>query len=105
MADFLDAYSIQYWLESAPQGYLVETEYGHPAGEQEAALVLEDPLIHEQLKRLRDDAGTPAAEWQGVNLNALEPEQMEAVLADTVLAEFKKRLERIGIEYQTPERP
>ena len=292
MADFLDAYSIQYWLESAPQGYLVETEYGHAAGEKEAALVLEDPLIHEQairttvqlvvgercalaassglinaapdeaskrflatqtldearhveiftqrlydlgvkkpeledtisahanpnlvkfaevllekvdkkdfvagvvgqnivlegmafhvfemlqavsaaenpkfahtlsgtiaderrhvgfgenrigslirehperkpdiermqkemsyhmlatfadsfratpareqLKRLREEAATPAAQWQGVNLNALEPEQMEEVLADTVLAEFKKRLERIGIEYQTPERP
>ena len=25
--------------------------------------------------------------------------------ADTVLAEFKKRLGRIGIEYQTPARP
>ena len=51
MADFLDAYSIQYWLESAPQGYLVDTEYGHPTGEKEAALVLEDPLIHEQAIR------------------------------------------------------
>ena len=30
---------------------------------------------------------------------------MEAVLADTVLKEFKLRLERIGIEYQTPARP
>ena len=27
VADFLSAYSIQYWLESAPQGYLMETEY------------------------------------------------------------------------------
>ena len=59
----------------------------------------------EQLKRLREKTGAPAAEWQGVNLNALEPEQMEDVLADTVLADFKKRLERIGIEYQTPARP
>ena len=27
---------------------------------------------------------------------------MEAVLADTVLGEFKTRLARIGLEYQTP---
>ena len=32
MADFLSAYSIQQWLESAPQGYLMQTEYGHPEG-------------------------------------------------------------------------
>jgi hypothetical protein len=30
---------------------------------------------------------------------------MEAVLADTVLHEFKVRLGRIGIEYQTPSAP
>jgi len=35
----------------------------------------------------------------------MEPEQMEEVLADTVLKEFKVRLGRIGIEYQTPVRP
>ena len=29
MADFLSAYSIQSWLESCPQGYLEQTEYGH----------------------------------------------------------------------------
>jgi hypothetical protein len=51
MADFLSAYSIQYWLESAPQGYLMETDYGHEAGEAEPDLVMEDPLIHEQAIR------------------------------------------------------
>jgi hypothetical protein len=30
---------------------------------------------------------------------------MERLLSDTVLKEFKIRLERIGIEYQTPARP
>jgi hypothetical protein len=30
---------------------------------------------------------------------------MENLLADTVLHEFKVRLERIGLEYQTPVRP
>jgi len=38
-------------------------------------------------------------------LDELEPQQMEALLADTVLKEFKLRLGRIGIEYQTPARP
>ncbi len=30
---------------------------------------------------------------------------MEQVLADTVLKDFKSRLNRIGLEYQTPARP
>jgi hypothetical protein len=45
------------------------------------------------------------AEYQGADLGTLEPAQMEHLLADTVLAEFKTRLGRIGIEYQTPARP
>ncbi|MFQ5666422.1 MAG: ferritin-like domain-containing protein [Candidatus Binatia bacterium] len=45
------------------------------------------------------------ADWQGVNLTEMAPEDMEQVLADTVLKEFKMRLGRIGIEYQTPVRP
>jgi hypothetical protein len=45
------------------------------------------------------------AEYQGVDLAVMSPEQMEVVLADTVLKEFKTRLGRIGIEYQTAVRP
>ena len=45
------------------------------------------------------------ADYQGADLGTLEPAQMEHLLADTVLAEFKTRLGRIGIEYQTPVRP
>jgi hypothetical protein len=45
------------------------------------------------------------AEYQGADLGTLEPAEMEQLLADTVLAEFKTRLGRIGIEYQTPVRP
>jgi len=45
------------------------------------------------------------ADYQGVDLSQMEPEEMERVLADTVLKEFKLRLGRIGIEYQTPKRP
>jgi hypothetical protein len=62
----------------------------------------------EEFARIREKAGqSPAAPatWQGVDLASSAPEQLEHVLADTVLAEFKKRLARIGIEYQTPARP
>jgi len=45
------------------------------------------------------------AEWHGANLSSLAPEEMEELLAGTVLAEFKTRLGRIGIQYQTPVRP
>lgn len=51
MSSFLDAYSIQHWLESAPQGYLLNTQYGHPAGEQEPELVTGDPVLREQAIR------------------------------------------------------
>jgi len=46
-----------------------------------------------------------SAQWQGVELATMEPEEMETVLATTVLSEFKTRLGRIGIEYQSPARP
>jgi hypothetical protein len=266
MADFLSAYSIQQWLESAPQGYLMKTEYGHPEGEREPDLIVNDRLLNEQairttvqlvmgercalaassglinaapdegskrkaeledvlqahanpnlvkfaevllekvdkkdfvagvvgqnivlegmafhvfemlkaaneelnpkfahtlsgtiaderrhvgfgenrigslirehperkpeiermqkemsyymlatfadsfrdgpaqeeMDRLRGRSDGGSAVWQGVNLGELGPEEMEAVLADTVLKEFKLRLERVGIEYQTPVRP
>jgi 1,2-phenylacetyl-CoA epoxidase catalytic subunit len=49
--DFLKGYDIQYWLESCPQGYLMDTEYGHRPGEREPALVVEDPVLREQAVR------------------------------------------------------
>jgi hypothetical protein len=48
MADFLSAYSIQSWLESAPQGYLAGTEYGHQPGEEEPALLLDNQVLLEE---------------------------------------------------------
>ncbi len=48
MADFLSAYSIQNWLESAPQGYLAGTVYGHKPGETEPALLLENEVLLEE---------------------------------------------------------
>jgi hypothetical protein len=48
MSETLDAYSIQYWLESCPQAYLVDTLYGHAPDAKEAEAVLSDPVIHDQ---------------------------------------------------------
>ena len=45
------------------------------------------------------------AEYQGADLAELDLDEMESLLADTVLKEFKIRLGRVGIEYQTPVRP
>jgi hypothetical protein len=58
-----------------------------------------------RVERLRERAGAKPSQWQGRTLDALEPQEMERLLADTVLREFKIRLGRIGIEYQTPARP
>ncbi|MCK6553396.1 ferritin-like domain-containing protein [Candidatus Binatia bacterium] len=46
-----------------------------------------------------------SAEWHGVELREMQPEDIEKVLSETVLKEFKVRLERIGLAYQTPSRP
>jgi hypothetical protein len=45
MADFLSAYSIQNWLESCPQAYLMDTTYGHAADEAEPAFLLENEVL------------------------------------------------------------
>jgi rubrerythrin len=64
-----------------------------------------DRPAQEEMDRMRGRSAGGSAVWQGMNLSELGPEEMEAVLADTVLKEFKLRLERVGIEYQTPARP
>ena len=48
MSDFLNAYSIQTWLESWPQGYLENTQFGHQPGVQEPDLILENPIVREE---------------------------------------------------------
>ena len=42
------AYSIQYWLESCPQGYLKGTEYGHERGAKEPDFLLENPVLRDE---------------------------------------------------------
>ena len=66
-----------------------------------------DPMLEESRKRLRSSGaqqggGARLHVWQGADLNVMEPAQMESLLADTVLKEFKTRLARIGLEYQSP---
>ncbi|MBW2416670.1 MAG: ferritin-like domain-containing protein [Deltaproteobacteria bacterium] len=51
MANFLDAYSIQNWLESAPQGYLEGTQYGHQPGESEPELLMENEILRQDAIR------------------------------------------------------
>jgi hypothetical protein len=62
---------------------------------------------HAEFERLEAQRGSYErhAQFHGTDLAELEPEQMEGVLADTILKDFKIRLGRIGIEYQTPARP
>ena len=53
----------------------------------------------------RSGGAAADVEWHGTNLATASSEEMEAVLAGTVLSEFKTRLARVGIEYQTPKAP
>jgi 1,2-phenylacetyl-CoA epoxidase catalytic subunit len=69
-----------------------------------------DGAIDEQRERARAAApaaasGAPAPEYHGVNLEDASTEELENVLTNTVLGEFKTRLGRLGLEYQTPDRP
>jgi len=57
----------------------------------------------DELARL--GVAAPNARYQGADLGTMRPEEMEHLLADTVLKEFKTRLGRIGITYQTPAMP
>jgi len=59
----------------------------------------------EEFDRINADHKVPAQQWQGRELTAMKPEEIEGVLADTVLKEFKVRLGRIGLQYQTPVQP
>lgn len=63
-------------------------------------------VIQETRRLLQESgAGSKSQVWHGTDLSSADPAEMEAVLADTVLKEFKTRLARIGLEYQTPIQP
>ncbi len=59
---------------------------------------------NEEAKRQMDSGARPKTQavYQGVDLSSASTEEMEKVLASTVLGEFKTRLARIGLEYQSP---
>jgi hypothetical protein len=59
-----------------------------------------DDVVKEARATSTED-GEPAM-FQGVDLRRADAAEMEAVLADTVLGEFKTRLARIGLEYLSP---
>ncbi len=63
-----------------------------------------DGAIAEQRRRMREQAaaGVPATIWKGIDLADASPEELEKTLSNVVLNEFKVRLERLGLEYQTP---
>lgn len=57
---------------------------------------------NDEARRLRNADGGKATLYHGVDLAHADIAEMEAVLADTVLKEFKTRLGRIGLDYQSP---
>jgi 1,2-phenylacetyl-CoA epoxidase catalytic subunit len=63
------------------------------------------PGPEEVAQRLREhgvEAKAGDQSWHGVKLGQASPEELEQVLGDTILKEFKRRLDRVGVEYQTP---
>ena len=51
MADFLNSFSIQRWLELCPQGYLEDTVYGHEESEREPETLLMDDALRTEAIR------------------------------------------------------
>lgn len=107
MTDFLEGYSIQRWLESCPQGYLADTEYGHPPGEHEPELMTTDPLMREQAISLTVQliAGERCALAASAGLIGCAPDEASKIfLATQTLDEarhveiFKQRLYDLGVK-------
>ncbi len=106
MADFLSAYSIQRWLESCPQGYLEDTEYGHEPGAKEAALIMENEVLHHDAIRstvqLITGERCALAASSGL-INAAPDEASKRFLATQTLDEarhveiFTQRLYDLGV--------
>jgi 1,2-phenylacetyl-CoA epoxidase catalytic subunit len=107
MADFLDGYSIQSWLESCPQGYLKGTEYGHEPGQTEPDLLLTDPFMREQAISLTVQlvAGERCALAASAGLIGCAPDEpSKRFLATQTLDEarhveiFSQRLYDLGVK-------
>ena len=107
MANFLDGYSIQSWLESCPQGYLQGTEYGHDPGQTEPELLLTDPFMREQAISLTVQlvAGERCALAASAGLIGCAPDEpSKRFLATQTLDEarhveiFSQRLYDLGVK-------
>jgi hypothetical protein len=107
MGDFLAAYSIQSWLESCPQGYLEDTEYGHDPGAKESELVFSNDLLRQDAIRttvqLIVGERCALAASSGL-INAAPDEASKRFLATQTLDEarhveiFTQRLYDIGVK-------
>ncbi len=107
MRDFLAAYSIQNWLESCPQGYLEDTDYGHQPGEHEPDALLSNPVLHEESIRTTVQlvVGERCALAASAGLiNATPEEASKRFLATQTLDEarhveiFTQRLYDLGVK-------
>lgn len=107
MSNFLDAYSIQTWLESCPQAYLMDTVYGHGSAETEPDLVIESPVLREESIRTTVQlvVGERAALSASSGLiNAAPDEPSKRFLATQTLDEarhveiFTQRLFDLGVK-------
>jgi 1,2-phenylacetyl-CoA epoxidase catalytic subunit len=65
-----------------------------------AAAVKEGNRLTREAADAGEDIGR--ADYNGTNLSGMEADALEDVLTNTVIAEFKTRLSRIGLEYQSP---
>ena len=107
MSDFLSMYSIQYWLESCPQGYLMGTEYGHIPGAREPTVILENEVLRTETIRttvqLVMGERCALAASSGL-INAAPDEASKRFLATQTLDEarhtevFTQRLYDLGVE-------
>ncbi len=63
----------------------------------------QDQKTVENVREMRKASGKEShAMYHGVDLNQASSAEIEKVLADTVIHEFKTRLARVGLEYQSP---
>jgi hypothetical protein len=58
--------------------------------------------LRQELRRRMGSAASRRASWHGRDLDALEPEEVERVLVETVLRDWRRRVERLGLAYQAP---
>lgn len=54
---------------------------------------------------VREPETVASVPWHGVDIAHATPDEQQAVLSNTVIGEFKTRLDRIGLTYQQPKVP